>query len=96
MSILVGRQSARAISDAPLKRSTPPTIRPTFAGATRMCIRFPAQTPVHATGRNKPIASHRSRPVKSAAISHGRRARALAAGVQPLTMPREFTVAIAT
>ena len=30
------------------------------------------------------------------AISHGRRARALAAGVQPLTMPREFTVAIAT
>ena len=30
------------------------------------------------------------------AISHGRRARALAAGVQPLNMPREFTVAIAT
>jgi len=30
------------------------------------------------------------------AISHGRRARALAAGVQPLNMPREFTVLTAT
>ena len=63
MSILVGRQRARAISDAPLKRSTAPTIRE----------KQPAE-----------------------AISHGRRARALAAGVQPLNMPREFTVAIAT
>src|SRR5207247_347898 len=41
LSILVGRQSARAISDAPLKRSTAPTICATFAGATRMCTRSP-------------------------------------------------------
>src|SRR3989442_7795830 len=40
-----------------------------------------------------PLAPHQP---ATEAIGHGRRARALAAGVQPLNMPREFTVAIVT
>src|SRR5439155_8002402 len=67
--VRVGRQSVRTISDAPLPKSTAPTIRASVAGAMPMCTRLPVQTPAHATGRSNPIASHRSRPVKSPAMA---------------------------